>query len=444
MKIVISTFGSLGDIHPKIALGLELRRRGHAVVFSAMEFYREKIETLGFEFAPLRPNVDPENRALARELMDADKGTEKIIKELIMPNLDAMYEDLMRAMPGADLLITGEVVYVAKSIVEKTGIKWISTSLAPISFFSAHDPNVYPNALWYGNLRFLPVGFHRGVFNLMRRTISDWLAPYRAFRRRLGLDENHDPIFFGKNSNLLHLAMFSKVLARPQPDWHSPTLQTGFCFYDGQNDFGKMPAALTEFLDAGEPPIVFTLGSAAVMDARDFFEQSARAAQILRKRAVLLYGVFNEPPTVAASGEWKAVSEGKSQSGAGVANGFVSADGQIAAFDYAPYSLVFPRAACVVHQGGVGTTGQVLRAGAPHLFMPYSHDQPDNAARCARIGVARIIDRDRYTAQSAARELRQLLSNPRYKTNALEAKRIVDSEHGTKIAADAVEDILKK
>jgi rhamnosyltransferase subunit B len=76
--------------------------------------------------------------------------------------------------------------------------------------------------------------------------------------------------------------------------------------------------------------------------------------------------------------------------------------------------------------------------------MPYSHDQPDNAARCARIGVARIIDRDRYTAQSAARELRQLLSNPRYKTNALEAKRIVDSEHGTKIAADAVEDILKK
>jgi rhamnosyltransferase subunit B len=444
MKIVISTFGSLGDVHPKIALGLELRRRGHTVVFSVMEFYREKIETLGFEFAPLRPNVDPENRQLAKELMDADKGTEKIIKELIMPNLDAMYEDLLQTVAGADLLITGEVIYAAKSVVEKTGIKWISTSLAPISFFSAFDPNVYPNARWYGHLRFLPVGFHRGVFNLMRRTITDWLAPYRAFRRRLALDENHDPIFFGKNSNLLHLAMFSKVLARPQPDWHSPTLQTGFCFYDGQNDFGKMPAGLTEFLDAGEPPIVFTLGSAAVMDARDFFEQSAEAARILNKRAVLLYGVFNEPPKIVESGEWRVASEAISLKGEKMVNGYVSADGQIAAFDYAPYSLVFPRAACVVHQGGVGTTGQVLRAGVPHLFMPYSHDQPDNAARCQRIGVARIVDRDRYTAQSAARELRQLLSNPRYKTNALEAKRIVDSEHGTKIAADAVEDILKK
>jgi hypothetical protein len=30
-RIVISTFGSLGDIHPKIALGLELRKRGHQI-----------------------------------------------------------------------------------------------------------------------------------------------------------------------------------------------------------------------------------------------------------------------------------------------------------------------------------------------------------------------------------------------------------------------------
>ncbi len=70
-KIVLSTFGSLGDAHPKIALGLELKRRGHEVVFNLMEFYREKIEMLGFRFVPLRPNLDPENRELARELMNA-------------------------------------------------------------------------------------------------------------------------------------------------------------------------------------------------------------------------------------------------------------------------------------------------------------------------------------------------------------------------------------
>ncbi len=184
-----------------------------------------------------------------------------------------------------------------------------------------------------------------------------------------------------------------------------------------------MPEGLTEFLDAGEPPIVFTLGSAAVMDARDFFEESAKAARILNRRAVLLYGIFNEPPKLVESGKKKQLN--------------------IIAFDYAPFSRIFPRAAGVVHQGGVGTTAQVLRAGVPHLIMPYSHDQPDNAARCERLGVARTIDREKYKAEAAAKELRELLSDLSYKSKAIEAKKIVEVEHGTKMACDAIEVILK-
>ncbi len=415
-KIVLSTFGSLGDIHPKIALGIELRRRGHEITFNLMEFYREKIESLGFEFAPLRPDLNPENRELARELMDAKTGTEKIIKKLIMPNLKPMFEDMMRAVKGADLLITGEIVYAAKSVVEKTNVKWISTSLAPISFLSSHDPPLPPVAQWYKNFRFMPAGFHETVFNFMRGTIQNWYQPYKKFRRELGLDEDHDPIFDDKYSDLLHLALFSKVLGVPQPDWHSPTLQTGFCFYDGKDDLGKMPEGLAEFLDAGDPPVVFTLGSAAVMDARDFFEESARAAQILDVRAVLIYGVYNTPPKIT--------------------------DEKIAGFDYAPYSEIFPRAGAVVHQGGAGTTAQVLRAGVPHLIMPFSHDQPDNAERCRRAGVAEVIGRDKYTAETAARKLKKLLNAKNYKSNAAEAARIVKAENGTETACDAIESVL--
>ncbi len=416
-KIVLSTFGSLGDVHPKIALGIELKKRGHEVVFNLMEFYREKIESLGFEFSPLRPDIDPDNRELARELMDAKTGTEKILREIIMPNLRPMFDDMMNAVKGADLLITGEIVYAAKSVVEKTKIKWISTSLAPGSMFSAYDPFVPPIALWFEKLRFMPPGFHKTVFSFMRGTIKNWYEPYKKFRRELGLSENHDPIFDGKYSKLLHLAMFSKVLGKPQPDWHSPTLQTGFCFYDNWNDSKKSSEKLQTFLDAGEPPIVFTLGSAAVMDARDFFEESAKAAKILNRRAVLLYGIFNEPPK--------------------------NLDENIAGFDYAPYSEVFPRAAAVVHQAGVGTTGQVLRAGVPALIMPYSHDQPDNAARCRRAGVAEIIDRDKYTAETAARKLERILSKTSYKSNAVEASRIVKAERGTETACDAIEKVLE-
>ena len=453
MKIVLATFGSLGDMHPMNALGIELQRRGHAVIFAAMEAYREKIETLGFEFRPMRPHFNPDDKETARRVMNQKKGSEVLLKELILPNLRPMYEDLRAAATDADLLISSEVIFVAASVAEKMKIKWITTTLAPGPLLSAYDPFVPPTAQWLKHFRFLGSRFHGALYAIVRRTIDSWFAPYRDFRREIGLDENHNPLFEGK-SNLMNLALFSKVLGKPQPDWHRPTLQCGFCFYDGKDDLGAMPAGLNKFLDAGEPPIVFTLGSAAVMDARDFFEESARAAQILNRRAVLLYGTENAPPKLVESSEFRvqsSESEVRSPIGDSPKQYFsqtetfsqhqISADGKIAAFPYVPYSQVFPRAAAVVHQGGVGTTAQVLRAGVPHLIMPYSHDQPDNAARCQRLGVAQVVERDQYTAENAARYLEKLLSDASYQSNAAEARKIIESEHGTRTACDAIEKI---
>ena len=417
MKIVLATFGSLGDLHPMIAIALELKNRGHEVTFAAMEFYREKIETIGFRFAPMAPHMDPSavDTEEFRAMVDAKTGPEKIIGDLIMPSLKQMYDDLLAATENADALITGELIYAAKSVVERTGIKWVSTTLAPISMFSAHDPGVPPQAPWFEKLRFLGPTFHRVAFDLVKWNLSGWFEPYRKFRAGLGLDPNNHPLFEGKFSDDLHLVLFSRALGKPQPDWPKNAVQTGFCFYDGPSD--AMPDGLEAFLDAGEPPIVFTLGSAAVMDARNFFEESAKAAQELNRRAVLLYGTGQETPKIQ--------------------------NGKIAMFEYAPYSRVFPRVACVVHQGGVGTTGQVLRAGVPQLVMPYGHDQHDNAARCRRIGVAEILDRDSYNTKTAAHVLLDILSDPAYKTNAKDAKRIVDSEGGTQTACDAIDNLFR-
>ncbi|HEV7643070.1 MAG TPA: nucleotide disphospho-sugar-binding domain-containing protein [Pyrinomonadaceae bacterium] len=419
-RIVLATSGSLGDIHPMIALGIELKSRGHNIVFATMNLYREKIEAVGFEFRPLRPHLELEDRELARQVMDIRKGPEVMIRNIVFPHLHEIYNDLMAAIEGADIFLSGEVIYVANSAAQKSGIKWISTSLSPISMFSNYDPGVYPAAEWLEYLRFLPPAFHEVLFSFMRWTISDWFEPYKAFRRDLGLSEDHDPVFRGKASDLLHLVMFSRVMEAPQPDWFPASVQTGFCFYDGQNDTGKMPDGLEEFFAAADidgPPIIFTLGSAAVMDAGDFFEESIKAAKALGRRSVSLYGLYNEPP-------------------AGL-------DDNNAGFQYAPYSRVFSKAACVVHQGGIGTTSQVLRAGVPMLVMPYAHDQPDNAARCRRAGVARIISRSSYTAARAAEEIRPLLAEASYREKALEAKGVVNSESGTRAACDAIESALK-
>ncbi|MGD9631240.1 MAG: glycosyltransferase [Pyrinomonadaceae bacterium] len=416
-KIVLATFGSLGDLHPKIAIGLELKVRGHNVTIAAMEYYREKIGLTGLGFAPMAPHLDPDDRHLVRDMMDPHKGTEEILGKILLSDPRPMFDDLVKAARDADLLVTGEVVIAARSVVETTGIKWVSTSVAPISFMSAYDPPVPPPAPWFENLRFMPAAFHRLVFNIAKNQVRKWYGPYRSFRERLGLDPDHDPIFDGKFSDDLHLAIFSKVLGVSQPDWPPHVVQTGFCFYDGQSDSGQMPPKLDAFLGAGEPPIVFTLGSAAVMDPGEFFNQSIKAAKLLKKRAVILYGQFNDPPD--------------------------GLDDDVVGFEYAPFSALFPLAACVVHQGGVGTTGQVLRAGVPHLIMPYGHDQPDNAARCRRLGVAEVISRTRYSASSAASLLSKILTEESYLRNARQCGAAVRAEYGALLAADEIEKLLR-
>ena len=414
-RIVFAVFGSLGDLHPHIALALELRRRGQTIVFCTLEYYREKIGLLGFEFFPMRPNISPEDEEMARDLMDAKKGTEKIIRELLFPVVRESYADLTAAVKNSDLLISSEAAYAAPMVAEKTGIKWITTTLAPAGFLSVYDPFVPPTMPWLAYLRFLGAGFHRLLYAPLNKLLWSWGEPVRKFRQELGLRTDIEPIFRDKFSPLLNLAMFSKVLGTPQPDWHQPTVQTGFCFYDGKEDLGQMPPGLSEFLAKGEPPIVFTLGSAAVWDARNFFEDSAAAAKRLNRRAILILGENAHPANLSDD---------------------------VAVFDYAPYSEVFPRAVCVVHQGGVGTTSQVLRAGVPMLVVPFSHDQPDNAARCVRAGLARTISREKYNQESAARELGQLLKNQSYRTKAGQAKSVIDSENGAETACNALEERL--
>jgi UDP:flavonoid glycosyltransferase YjiC (YdhE family) len=308
------------------------------------------------------------------------------------------------------------MAYVAASLTELTGIKWISTSLSPISFFSAEDPPVAPGFEWFENLRFLGTAFHKIAFGFAKNSLGEIYEPYREFRRELGLEPDHDPIFADKFSNILHLAMFSKALAKMQPDWPSVTLQSGFAFFDDDLFEASDSDEIDEFLDDGEPPVVFTLGSAAAMVPGDFFNESIGAAQKLGRRAIVLYGKFTEPP-----------------------NGI---GGNIAAFNYAPYSKVFPRAACVVHQGGVGTTGQALSAGVPQVIVPFANDQPDNAARCRRAGYGEVIRRQDYTADEAAAAIEKVLADPRYTQRSFQASRIIAAERGTATACDAIETVL--
>jgi rhamnosyltransferase subunit B len=114
------------------------------------------------------------------------------------------------------------------------------------------------------------------------------------------------------------------------------------------------------------------------------------------------------------------------------------------AIDYVPYSQIFPHARAIVHQGGIGTTAQALRSGRPTVIVPYSHDQPDNAARVERLGTSRTLPRQQYTAARVARELDALLTHSAYAANAEKFGRIIRAERGVSVACDAIDRQLNK
>jgi UDP:flavonoid glycosyltransferase YjiC (YdhE family) len=212
------------------------------------------------------------------------------------------------------------------------------------------------------------------------------------------------------------LALFSPLFASQQPDWPPQTRITGFAFYDGHRELA-MPEQLEEFLEAGEPPIVFTLGTSAVWVARDFFRESIAAVKLLRRRAVLLIGDGRNRPDLPLASD-------------------------VIAVDYAPYQSVLPRACAMVHHGGIGTTSQGLRAGIPTLIVPFAFDQPDNAAHAERLGTSRTLSRKRYLAGRVAKELDVLLSRPQYAAKAAEVGEQLKAEHGTVVACDLIEQFL--
>jgi UDP:flavonoid glycosyltransferase YjiC (YdhE family) len=415
-RIIFATFGSLGDLHPYIAVARELARRGHRPVIASFAEFREIVEAADVGFAPMRPDMTGfgDRTAMMERLIDPWRGPEILVRGMFMPHLRESYEDLARACRDADLLVTHPLAFTGPLLAQKEGLRWVSTALSPITLFSAIDPPVFPAAPWMQWARSISVGTYRLLFRIPRAMVRRWEQPLRDFRAELGLPAT-DAIaqFEGQHSPRLNLALFSPVLAAPQPDWPANTVVCGFPRYDGAALDARTHLELEAFLAAGKPPIVFGLGSSAVMVAGGFWRAAIEAARRLDQRAILLTGSPPEtlgpvPPAVKI-------------------------------FQYLPYSAVFPRAAAIVHQGGIGTLAQALAAGRPQLIVPVAFDQPDNARRTVALGIARSIPFRKATAGAMTRELAALFAAPSCAARAREIGAAVAREDGARKAADALE-----
>ncbi|HXR77031.1 MAG TPA: glycosyltransferase [Bryobacteraceae bacterium] len=419
MRIVFTTFGSLGDLHPYLAIAIEMKRRGYDAVIASTNLYREKVESEGIQFASVRPDLENfgDRSEMVAKVMHAHRGPEFLFREMLMPALRDSLEDVMAAAEGADLLVSHIAMFATPIVAELLKKRWISIALQPAIFFSATDPPYFPQ---FGSLPRLSPVIARAIFCMLRGITARWLRPVQVIRRELGLLPSRSPVFGDQFSPWGTLACFSPLLAAPQPDWPANVTVTGFAIYDKLNaDAGGLAPEIEGFLNAGEPPVIFTLGSSAVFDPRTFYENSAAAVRRLGRRAILLAGLDYETRIGIRSDE------------------------QILIAEYAPYSQLFPRGAATAHSGGAGTTAQAMLSGRPTLVMPYSHDQPDNGMRIMRLGMGDMISRRKYTVDEVAGRLQRLLSDASLQTRAREVGERVRTERGAAAAADALEKCLQ-
>jgi UDP:flavonoid glycosyltransferase YjiC (YdhE family) len=409
-RVVLACWGSYGDLFPYLRIAIRLKALGHEPVLVTCAYYRDLVERAAIEFHPLSPDVDPTDNALLSRVMDPARGTEVIVRELLVPNTRRAFAEIAGALDGADLLVSHPVTFAAPLVGGSRRMKWIATALAPASFFSAYDFPLLPPHPEVMRLARIAPSLARGFMKIAAGVTGGWTAPIREFRRELGLSDRGDPLYAGQFSPHGNLALFSPVFGAPQQDWPARTSATGFVFDPAD---APLDPELDAFLAEGEAPIVFTLGSSAVGAAGSFYEESAAAAIRLGRRAILLVG--RDP---------------RNRSTRPLPPGII-------AIEYAPHAPLFRRAAVVVHHGGIGTTAEALRSGRPMLVVPHAHDQPDNAFRAARLGVARWIDARRFSAAGAARQLETLLTG-RYAGRAAHLGRAIAAEDGVGRACDEI------
>jgi rhamnosyltransferase subunit B len=384
MHFLLCPMGTSGDMHPFLGMGRELARRGHRVTVITHSQFGPLVRKMGFEHVDLNDAADYEATHDHPDVWHPTKGGARGARFFLRSNMRQQYAAIAeRYVPGQTIVVAPNAGFGVRIAHDKLGIPFVSAHISPFFIPSADRPQKYP---WWQPPDWAPRWVHYAYLWIGDVMIVDpLLAPeINRFRAELGLPPVKRILHPWNQSPQLILGLFPDWFSAPRPrDWPAHVVTTNFPFFD-ERDANELPGDMRDFLDRGEPPIVFTPGT-GMRHAHSFFAAAVDACQRLGRRGLLLTRYPEQlPPNLPES---------------------------VRHFAYAPFSLVLPRAAALVSHGGPGTVAQALRAGIPQLVMPLSHDQPDAARRLVRLGVGRVLWPTKFTGPAAARELEHLLKS---------------------------------
>lgn len=388
--ILLTTLGSYGDLHPMLSLGIGLKECGHKVTLATTDYYRNNVLQAGLTFHPIRPHFT-DDPTVAKRLMDPQWGPQYLMQQLLMPALTDMFDDLRPAVHQCDALITTTLVFAAPLLAKMYQKPWASATFQPMTLMSENDPPILPNVPYWSNhlMQQSP-----GAFKVMRELgqlwTNTWFKRFYNLREQLGIAPYGNPAFDGQFSPHLNLALFPDIMGQPQPDWPDNTVQPGYISHSTLSlPDEQLSDELQAFIRQGPPPIVATLGTAAVRAPGNVLDTLIHGLAQHGKPAIVLVGKqYPKPyPSIAP-------------------NVFIA--------PYAPYHELFPQSELIIHSCGMGTLCQALLAGKPQLMIPFAFDQPDNAHRLKQLGVGKIIPKDRLTPKRLQRILNQYNQHPSY------------------------------
>jgi len=410
MHCLMTALGSYGDVLPIVGLASAMIARGHQATIISNPRFQSIIEETGAGFVPIGTEEEYDEFTLHPDSWHPIRGPILAIGKFVCEHLHELYELIdENQRPGGTILVAHGLDMASRVHQDKHGTPVASVHLAPLALRSFYEsPQIF--GMWMHS--YLPRWFRRAQYWVADQILDRLLAPeLDSLRRGLGLEPVRGVMRDWYFSPQLVLGLFPDWFAQPQPDWPPNTVQTGFPLWD-QSATIELSEDIEEFLDEGDPPVVFTPGS-AMAQGPWFFEAAVDACRRLGRRSIFATKYPEQLPKEMPS--------------------------TVRHVEFVPFSKLLPRAAALVHHGGIGTCAQGLAAGLPQLVMPMAYDQLDNAARLKRLGVAASISRKKFRGPAVARALEGLLSRESVSAAGRRCAERMDPAESLKASCDALE-----
>ena len=401
MKIIIPTLGTRGDVQPYIALAGGLQQAGHEVTLASHPTMESLVTSYGIPFQPMGPDVDisAEAARIRENAWNWMIGFQRVMK-FTFKILEKSHTDLLAICRGADLVVVSHSG-AGKMEADKLDIPTVSVTLFPQAI-PAEDPeaSLFKRAL---------MGIAGAGMELMMS------RPLNKIRKKVRLQPMGPE---GITSERLNLLPVSPHVVPPNPHWEARHKVTGYWFADAPRSW-QPSDALQAFLDAGDPPIVVSLGAMSTGDSDS-------------RLPALFVQAFQETGIRAIIQGWNQVL------------GEMSLPDSVYHAGSIPHDWLLDRAQGFIHHGGFGSTAAGFRAGIPSLAIPHIIDQFLWGNKISELGVGpEPIPARKVDAESLSDALERMGSDQTMHDKAAELGEKIRQEKGVEKAVGLIEEGMR-